>query len=147
MTPSPRIIAFMKAYEKFRPTGYRPTPRDKWTVGWGTTGPDINQYSTMTLDQADERFTFDLVKFAAGVNRKIGAAPTTQNQFDALVSLAYNIGLTAEGTSTLLRLHNAGDYAGAASEFPKWDHQDGVVLDGLLNRRKAEAAIYLEAIV
>ena len=72
----------------------------------------------------------------------IGDAKTTQHQFDALVSFAYNLGADNLKTSTLLRKHNAGDHAGAAAEFGKWNKAKGQVMKGLTRRRAAEAALY-----
>lgn len=151
MIPSPVCIVFIQGFEKCARavgdgtfTAYLPTPNDKPTIGWGSTGADINLgMAPWTQAQCDAQFAHDLTQFAQGVTRAAGDVPVTQNQFDALVSLAYNIGLAAFESSTLLRLHKAGDYAGAAAEFPKWDHQAGAVVDGLLVRREAERAMYL----
>ena len=92
----------------------------------------------------------DLAKFEDGVTRLLGGAPTTQNQFDALVSLGYNIGLDEDadtiaeglGDSSLLRAHKAGDYAAAASKFIAWRFNDGREMRGLKRRREAEAKLY-----
>jgi len=67
---------------------------------------------------------------------------TTQAQFDAMISLAYNIGVPAFSKSTLLRKHLAGDFAGAAAEFPRWNQNDGKVMAGLTRRRAGERAMY-----
>lgn len=151
MTPSPRCEAFIKSFEKCRLTAYMPTKNDRPTIGWGSTGPDIKLGMTWTQAQADERFAKDLAHFSAGVLRLLKGAPTTQAQFDALVSFAYNVGLDEDadtkaeglGDSTLLRLHRAGDYAGAAAQFKFWNKQKGVVLAGLTRRRRDETAMYL----
>ena len=66
-------------------------------------------------------------------------APTTQGQFNALCSLAYNIGTGNLAGSTLLRLHKAKDYEGAANQFGKWNKAAGKVMAGLTRRRAAEA--------
>ena len=141
MTPSPACEALIKSFEKCRLKAFLPTPNDRWTCGWGATA-GVTQDTVWTQDEADARFTADLAAFSAGVVRELGTAPTTQGQFDALVSFAYNEGLHAEQTSTLLRLHLAGDYAGAQSHFAEWNKQAGVVLGGLVRRRAAEAALY-----
>jgi lysozyme len=112
------------------------------TIGYGHTGPDVTPGITITAEQADTLLTNDLHKFELSVNGMCGSAATTQNQFDALVSFAFNLGAAALKTSTLLKLHLAGDYAGAAAEFPKWDHAGGEVVPGLLKRREGEAAVY-----
>lgn len=111
-----------------------------WTIGWGATGPGINAGTVWTQTQCDARLERDLARFAAEVVRAIGPAPTTQNQFDALVSFHYNTGAIAR--ATLTRRHKAGDHAGAAAEFGKWVHAGGRRLNGLVRRRAAEAALY-----
>ena len=75
----------------------------------------------------------------------LGSAPTTQNQWDALMSFGYNVGMGEGGlkTSTLLRKHKDGDVAGAAKEFARWNKNDGKIMAGLTKRRAAEAALYL----
>jgi lysozyme len=144
MTPSPKIEAFIKGYEKCRLKAYMPTPNDVPTIGWGSTGPDIKLGMVWTQAQADARFAADLARFASKVTALLGAAPTTQAQFDALVSFAYNVGDGDGGlkTSTLLRMHKAGDYHGTAGQFGRWNKQAGRVLNGLTTRRSAEADIY-----
>jgi lysozyme len=111
-----------------------------WTIGWGSTGPDIKKGLVWTQQQADDRFARDLGRFEKGV--AMLAKNTTTNQFDALVSFAYNVGLGALGSSTLLKLHNAGNYGGAAAQFARWNKNDGKVMRGLTRRRTAEAALY-----
>ena len=141
MTPSPACIALIQSFEQCRLTAYMPTPKDKPTIGWGSTGPDIHLGMTWTQSQCDERFAADLGKFAEGVSAAL-TGETSQNQFDAMVSLAYNIGLGAYRASTLLRLHNAGDFTAADAQFAVWNKQAGKVLQGLVRRRAAEAAMY-----
>jgi len=144
MTPSPKIIDFIKGYEKCRLEAYLPTKDDVPTIGWGSTGPDIKLGMVWTQAQADERFAADLARFSAKVSALVGLAPTTQAQFDALVSFAYNVGYGDGGlkTSTLLRMHKDGDHEGAALQFARWNKQKGRVLNGLTIRRAAEADIY-----
>lgn len=121
-----------------------------WTIGWGSTGRDIGPGTKWTQAQADARFAQDLAKFEDGVNLLLGATPTSQNQFDALVSIAYNIGLDIDadtiaeglGDSTLLRKHKAGDFEGAANAFKSWRFNDGREMRGLVRRRAAEAKMY-----
>lgn len=79
-------------------------------------------------------------KYANTVAAAIGTAPTTSNQFDALVSFHYNTG--AIRTATLTKKHNSGDFAGAKAEFAKWVKNDGKVMKGLVRRRQAEADLY-----
>jgi GH24 family phage-related lysozyme (muramidase) len=84
----------------------------------------------------------DADAFAAKVAGLIGTTPTTQNQFDALVALAYNIGPATLASSTLLARHKARDYAGARAQFARWNKANGQVMPGLTKRRAAEAALY-----
>lgn len=114
-----------------------------WTIGWGSTGPDIVKGTIWTQAQCDARFSRDIVRFVNEVARFIGAAPTTPNQFDALVSFQYNTGAIA--TSTLGKLHKAGKFADAQAQFGKWIYNDGKVLEGLRKRRADEAALYGKA--
>lgn len=113
-----------------------------WTIGWGSTGPGIGPGTVWTQAQCDARFERDLGRYAAEVAEAIGDAPTTQSQFDALVSFHYNTGAIAR--ATLTRKHVAGDHAGAALEFARWNRAGGRVLGGLTRRRAAEARLYGE---
>jgi GH24 family phage-related lysozyme (muramidase) len=93
-----------------------------------------------TQQQAEAQLAYDMVKYANQVTHALSGALTNQHQFDALVSFQYNTGSLA--SSTLLKKHKAGDYAGAALEFGKWVRAGGHVLQGLVRRRAAEAALY-----
>ena len=118
------------------------TGGEPWTIGWGTTGPDVKRGTIWTREQAQERFADHLDKFSSEVRRVLGNAPATQDQFDAMVSLAYNIGLPNFAGSTLLRKHKAGEHDAAAAEFVRWNRAAGRVMPGLTNRRAAEARLY-----
>lgn len=96
----------------------------------------------------------DIAKFSAAVNRLVtlddagspdtdGLPDFTQDEFDALVDFAFNLGIGALAGSTLLKKLNAGDIEGAADEFLKWDHAGGKVLAGLTKRRQGERALFL----
>ncbi|WDA36392.1 lysozyme [Sphingobium sp. YC-XJ3] len=111
------------------------------TIGYGHTG-GIKLGTVWTQAQADSALAVDVSRFADGVAGLIGSAPTTQGQFDAMVSLAYNVGLANFGSSTLLKKHKAGDYAGAKTEFARWNKAAGKVMAGLTRRRAAEAELY-----
>lgn len=112
-----------------------------WTIGWGATGPGIAPGTVWTQAQCDARLDADLTRYAADVAAELGGVSTSQAQFDALVSFHYNTG--AIGRATLTRKHKAGDFAGAAAEFARWNRAAGRVLAGLTRRRAAEAALYL----
>lgn len=118
-----------------------------WTIGTGTTvypnGVKVKQGDTCTPEQAKTYFKHDLAKFEKTVNESV-TVPLNQNQFDALVSLTYNIGAGALKNSTLLKLLNKGDYKGAADQFLAWKKAGGKVLPGLVRRREAERALFLK---
>ena len=111
-----------------------------WTIGWGATGRGIGPGTVWTQPECDARLTRDLVRFARDVARALGDAPTSQSQFDAMVSFHYNTGAIAR--ATLTRLHKAGCYAEASAEFAKWVNAGGKRLAGLVRRRAAEAELY-----
>ncbi|WP_347303138.1 lysozyme [Croceibacterium sp. TMG7-5b_MA50] len=117
-----------------------------WTIGWGSTtdenGTAIAPGTVWTQARCDARFAGHVAEFAEQVDTMLGETPTSPAQFDALVSLAYNIGVRALETSTLLRLHRAGDHAAAAAQFARWNRAGGRVMAGLTRRRTAEAALY-----
>ncbi len=115
------------------------------TIGYGHTGSDVHEGQTITEAEADALLAKDIHSFENQVNNTLGRVATTQNQFDALVSFAFNLGFGALNGSTLMRLHKMGNYDGAAAEFAKWDHAGGQVLRGLLRRRQGEAAVYKDA--
>lgn len=149
LRPSPAIIAYVKGVEKLaklradgKVEAYMPTPKDRPTIGYGTTGPDVKMGTVWTVEQAEKRFADHFAEFAAGVASALGSAPATQGQFDAMTSLAYNIGLQGFKESTLLRLHKEGKYAEAKAQFQRWNKQAGQVLNGLTIRRAKEAGFY-----
>ncbi|MEE4199858.1 lysozyme [Erythrobacter sp.] len=116
-----------------------------WTIGWGATGEDgaggrIARGTVWTQAQCDARLAADLEIYAREVAQAIGDAPTSEAQFDALVSFHYNTG--AIRRATLTRKHIAGDHAGAAAEFARWKYAGGRVMKGLVRRRAAEARLY-----
>jgi GH24 family phage-related lysozyme (muramidase) len=111
-----------------------------WTIGWGSTGSDVKKGVVWTQAQCDARFDVDMVDYVKEVAAFIGSAATSQNQFDALVSFHYNTGKIT--SSSLGKLHKAGDFAGAQAQFGKWIYNDGKPMTGLKNRRADEAKLY-----
>ena len=135
-------LAHIKASEGLELKAY-PDPAsggDPWTVGYGHTGPDVKPGLAITDAKATALLRTDVERFEAAV-RKL-APVTTQGQFDAMVSFAFNAGEGALAKSTLLKLHNAGNYSAAANEFGKWVNAAGKKMPGLITRRAGEAAIY-----
>jgi lysozyme len=119
-----------------------------WTIGIGTTvypdGRPVQRGDICTAQQADAYLAHDLQGFERDVAAMV-RVPLTENQFASLISFAYNLGAASLRGSTLLRLLNAGDYAGAANQFPRWNRAAGRVLPGLVKRRAAERDLFLSA--
>lgn len=117
-----------------------------WTIGFGTikypNGVRVKKGDTCTLEQAKEYMRHDLIEFEHIVNSSV-KVPLNQNQFDSLVSLAYNIGSNAFKSSTLVKKLNAGDYQGAADQFNVWVNAGGKRMQGLVNRRDKEKLLFL----
>ena len=141
-------ISLIKEFEGCRLTAYK-CPAGVWTIGYGHTGTvdgkAVISGMTITAVKATELLKKDLASFEAAVNSYV-TVPITQNMFDALVSFTFNCGSGALKTSTLLKKLNAKDYNGAAAEFPKWNKAGGVVLNGLVRRRKREQELFLSNI-
>ena len=118
-----------------------------WTIGFGTTkypnGIRVKKGDTCTLEQAKAYMQNDLKSFEQTVNTAV-KVPLNQNQFDALVSLAYNIGSTAFKNSTLVKQLNEGNYKAATNQFNAWVNAGGKRMQGLVNRRAAERALFLK---
>jgi len=154
LNASPRAKALIAEFEGFgrslpdgRVQAY-PDPATggaPWTIGHGTTGQNIGPGTIWSVVQCEAAFDAGISRCASGVNRLLVGAVTTQNQFDALVALAYNIGLGNFEGSTLLHKHLAGDLKGAAAEFSRWNKAAGKVMPGLTRRRAAEAVLYTAA--
>lgn len=132
-------LEIVKQFEGCELSAYR-CPAGIWTIGYGSTGPHVKPGLVITPQRAEALLQEDLARFEAAVDN---AAPgASQNQFDAMVAFAFNVGTTAFTKSTLLRKHKAGDFAGARAEFARWNKAGGKVLPGLTRRRAAEAALY-----
>lgn len=135
-------IALIKSSETLRLRAYR-CPAGVLTIGWGHTGPDVKPGQVLSGEaEADEILYADLEKYEAAVTAGVRVTPTS-NQFSALVSFCFNVGRSAFLKSTLLRLFNAGDIAGASLEFARWNKSKGKVLDGLTTRRANERILFL----
>ncbi|HGB3193967.1 TPA: lysozyme [Salmonella enterica subsp. enterica serovar Waycross] len=144
MKLSQRGIDLIKQFEGYSSKAY-PDPAtggDPFTVGYGHTGKDVKPGMVITAEQAEKMLRDDVARFESGVSALL-KVPTTQGQFDAMVSLAYNIGLGNFGKSTLLRKHNEKCYSCAAGQFPAWNRAAGKVMNGLTRRRNAERDVYM----
>jgi lysozyme len=131
------------AHEGLRLVAY-PDPGtggDPWTIGVGHTG-GVRPGDRITREQAMRYLAEDLATAEAAITAAV-RVPLTQNRFDALVSLVFNIGAGAFRSSTLLRLLNMGDYAGAAAQFLRWNKAGGREMPGLTRRRADERDLFL----
>lgn len=135
-------LALIKRAEGLRLDSYR-CPAGIATVGYGHTGPDVRIPMTITPGEAERMLHEDLARFENGVTNCLCGAPTNSNQFSAMVSLAYNIGLGNFATSTVLKRHKLGDYDMAANAFLLWNKAKKKVLPGLVRRREDERELYL----
>ena len=121
-------------------------PANVWTIGIGTTvypnGVKVKKGDKCILEQAHEYLAHDMIEFEKTVNDSV-KVPLSQNQFDALVSLAYNIGTNAFSGSTLVKKLNSNDFRGAADQFDVWVNAGGKRMQGLVNRRGKEKALFL----
>jgi lysozyme len=133
--------ALIKRFEGLRLEAYR-CPSGVLTIGFGSTGPHVKQGMVITPGEADRLLDKDLARFETGVTAMLCGVPTTENEFSAMVSLAFNIGLGNFATSTLLKRHKAGNKIGAASAFLSWVYAKKVKLKGLMARREAEKELY-----
>lgn len=138
-------LNLIKQFEGCRLAAYQDSV-GVWTIGYGWTQPvegkPVAKGMTITQQKADDLLTAGTKQFEDGVSRLVKVS-ISQNQFDALVDFAYNLGVGSLEKSTLLKKLNAGDYQGAADEFPKWNKAGGKVLAGLTRRREAERALFL----
>ena len=135
-------IELIKSFEGCVLTGY-PDIGGVPTVGYGSTGPDVYIGMKITQAEAERRLAKELEHFENGVSNLVKVA-INQNEFDALVSFSFNVGLGAFQRSTLLRLLNDGTERDiVSSEFLRWNKVDGKPVEGLTRRRKAEQALFL----
>jgi lysozyme len=148
-TVSGELIRLIEEFEGFKSHPYL-CPAKVPTIGFGSTrypnglaitlaDPPINR------EQGEEILRATLREYEAAVNRHV-TVELSQNQFDALVDFAYNVGIQNLRTSTLLKLINQGHFARAADEFEKWIRGGGHVLPGLVKRREAERKLFMERV-
>ena len=137
MNPAVPII---KEFEGCKLKAYK-CPADVWTIGYGHTD-GVKEGDEITQQEADRLLASDVDLFTSGVQRLV-TSDINRNQLGALVSFAFNLGLGNLRHSTLLKLVNAGDFVGAANQFPRWNKAAGKVLPGLVRRREAEKKLFL----
>lgn len=136
--------AFIQKWEGCRLDAYKDVA-GVWTIGYGHTSmagpPKVVPGLRITMAEADAILARDLGRYEAGVSNAVTRVPS-QHQFDAMVSLCYNIGEGAFARSSVVRHFNAGDMDKAAASFALFRKSGGKVVQGLVNRRAAEAALF-----
>lgn len=140
MKTSPRGIALIQEFEGFSPVAYR-DPVGIWTIGYGFI-EDVKEGDRITKDQAGKRLQRELKTYEAAALKAAGEC--SQNEFDALVCFAFNVGTAGMKKSSVIKAHRRGDKQAAARAFALWNKAGGKVWPGLTRRRAAEAALYLE---
>lgn len=114
-----------------------------WTIGYGHTGREVRRGQSITEEEAIELFDKDIDWAEDAVNNALLGYELTQNQFDALVSLTYNIGASGFKNSTVVKRIKSGDYKGAAEAITWWNKDNGKVVKGLVSRRAREKELFL----
>lgn len=134
-------LGLLKEFEGCRLTAYRDAG-GIWTIGYGHTGPDVRRSLTITQQEADALLRYDVQRFERAVDAATRGGRTTENQFSAMVCLAYNIGEGAFRRSTVLKQHQKGNYRLAEAAFMMWVKVGKRTLRGLVRRRNAERKLY-----
>lgn len=140
MRVSHRGIALIKEFEGFRENAYA-DPVGIPTIGYGFV-QGVKMGDRMTRAEAEARLYLELREYEHAVETAC-TVPPNQNEFDALVCFAWNVGIAGLRKSSVIRAHNRGDSAAAARAFGLWNKAGGKVFAGLVRRRAAEAALYL----
>jgi lysozyme len=133
-------IELIKSFEGFRSEPYQDVV-GLWTIGVGHLIQPHEKFTKLTPSEVDALLEKDLERTCEGVANCLKVA-VNENQFAALVSLAFNIGIGAFSKSTLVKKLNAGNIEGAEVEFGRWNKAGGKVVDGLTRRRLAEAELF-----
>lgn len=142
MKTSSRGVALIKEFEGLETKAYRDIG-GVLTIGYGHTGPDVQEYMVITAKEAGDLLERDLVRFEKCVSQGLDRE-ALQNQFDAMVALAFNIGCSAFSTSTVLRRFNKGESPErVADAWIWWNRVDGKISPGLVRRRRAEIDLFL----
>lgn len=133
-------IALLKRFEGLRLIAYL-CPAKVWTIGYGSTGPNVKSGMQISEQQALALLDHDLDRFEEAVEKLAPSAK--QHEFDAMVCLAFNVGIAAFRRSSVLQQHLAGNSLQAGNAFRLWNKANGQVLSGLVTRRGAERQLYL----
>lgn len=146
-------LKIIRAHEGYRSKPYLDNKYGRVpTIGYGNTTYADGRKVTMqdkpiTKEQAEELLVYKVNTVFGPAVDKLVVPEIGQNMFDALVSFTYNVGVGNFTSSTLLKKLNALDFKGAEKEFHRWNKDEGVVLQGLVERRKQEAALFAKDIL
>ena len=141
-TTSTRMVDIVKTYEGFSPRAIKLAGEDEYTIGYGHYGSDVHAGDTITEAEATELLERDLKVFESAVKNAV-KVEITQSQFDALVSLSYNIGTGAFADSDTVKALNEGKVGHAAVDIPSWRRGMGYqILPGLEKRRQTELEFF-----
>ena len=132
-------LDLIKQFESLQLKAYK-CSANVWTIGYGHT-KNVKEGDRISQDQANCFLMQDLYSVERAIVRLV-KVKLNQNQFDALCSLIFNIGISAFNKSTLLAKLNKEDYVGAAEQFRRWNKVNNVVMAGLVRRRQAEEDLF-----
>ncbi len=145
MTPSPDLIKFLECWEgppHFVPR-QDPVTQGVWDIGYGHVCN--KDHPSILPEAAVALLTADVKRFGESVEEQLDPAiRIAQHEYDALVSFAFNLGINALAGSTLLKKVNGGDFDAAANEFGRWNKSGSKVIMGLVKRRAAEKAMFVD---
>jgi len=150
MKASSACIGLIERFEGFSEVPYK-CPAGIWTIGFGSTRdyggtPIKSTHHIINRDEATNLMTAALKTYEDAVTRYV-TVPITQDQFDALVDFAYNVGAQNLRTSKLLKRLNNGDIIRASLEFGKWVYGGGKKLPGLIARREEERRLFIRGVI
>lgn len=152
MNISQKGLDLIIKFEGLRLEAYTATENERsrgiWTIGYGSiswpNGEPVRQGEKLSNKEEAIDLLVETVRPRVEAINQLVEAPLSQNQFDALVSFVFNVGIGAFRGSTLRKVLNNKDYIAAAGQFQRWNKQSGKVLPGLVNRRRAEQDLFMK---
>ena len=132
-------INLIKKFEGCKLEAYK-CAANLWTIGYGST-KGVKEGDSITQEEAENLLMKDLEVFEDAVNKAVQRS-IVQCQFDALVSWTYNLGPSNLNSSTMLKVLNKGDYEDVPVQIKRWNKASGVIKEGLIRRREAEALLF-----
>jgi lysozyme len=139
MNISQEGISLIKKFEGCELEAYK-CAAGVWTIGYGHT-KDVKEGDSILKEDAESMLMHELQKYCNDVNIAV-KVDLKQNEFDALVSWTYNLGLTNLNSSTMLKVLNEGKHNEVPAQIKRWNKASGQVKQGLVRRREAEALMF-----